>query len=565
MARFKLSRTTLRSILKSPYLVYPAGIMAIILLYADMFMLLAGEFNIKHADVFTSLYWVIVTMTTTGFGDIYPVTVLGKAFTMVVIVTGVMIFFAVILPLMITPQIESWIKSPKGKPPERLKDHVVICGYNALVDTLMQELADVGTPFVAVDESISHVRKLQLRGYYAIHGDPTDEDVLKTAQVQQASTLIANAGDEINAAIVLTASQMSDCKIIALAEKLDETDYLKFAGADIVVSPKQILGINMGLTAISSINFEVTNVVDLGEDMKICKLPVYPDNPMVGKKLKDLKIRENTGATVVALFKNGQFIINPPPDTTIDEATVLMAVGNNDQLMQMSSMARVKGTSCGVKCKCIIAGFGDVGKEVAKRFDEKGIPYMIIDIKPYPGKDQVIGDSSDKEALIKAGIEHASTLIVTLNDDNKNMLTVLLARNLNPHLNIIARANLDRSVSKIYRAGADYVTSLSTTGGQILARIVEKGVFEDTIMLSESVLLYKFDVRGSHVEGYTIKDTTMRTKTGCTIVGVIEDGKFVPNPAPSHVLGPESIILTVGTYKQLESCAETFGLKKVVD
>jgi voltage-gated potassium channel len=247
----------------------------------------------------------------------------------------------------------------------------------------------------------------------------------------------------------------------------------------------------------------------------------------------------------------------------VDEATVLMAVGNDHQLLEMSSLARVQSQACGGKR--IIAGFGDVGKEVARQFDKKGITYTIIDLKPYEGKDQVIGDSTDKDMLIKAGINEASTLVVTLNDDNKNMLTVLLARSLNPHVNIIARANLDRSVSKIYRAGADYVTSLSTTGGQILARIVEKGVFEDTIMLSENVLLYKFNVKGSAIEGKSIKDTALRSKTGCTIVGVIDDGKFSPNPDPSYILGPESIILTVGTYKQLESCASIFVLNKVAD
>jgi len=202
---------------------------------------------------------------------------------------------------------------------------------------------------------------------------------------------------------------------------------------------------------------------------------------------------------------------------------------------------------------------------VAKQFDKKGISYTLIDLKRHEGKDVVIGDSTDQNTLKMAGIAEASTLVVTLNDDNKNLLTVLLARNLNPHVNIIARANLDKNVSKIYRAGADFVTSLSTTGGQILARVVEKGVFEDTVMLSENVLLYKFHVRGSNVEGQPIQATAMRTKTGCSIVGVIDDGHFMANPDPSYVLRPDSMILTIGTYQQLEACAASFGLRRVVE
>ncbi|HTY90633.1 MAG TPA: NAD-binding protein [Methanocella sp.] len=559
----RISDVKLRSILKSPYLIYPAGILALILIYTGIFLMLPNEFNPHSRDVYTAIYWVVVTMTTTGLGDIYPVTVMGKLFTMLVILSGIAIFFAVVLPLMITPSIERWIKSPKGKPPERLKGHVIICGYNALVDSLITELADAGKPLVIIDESSQSVHDLQLRGFYAISGDSTDEKTLKIAQVDKASTLIANEGEDKDAAVVLTASQMSGCKIIALVERLDLAEYLKYAGADIVISPKQILGINMGMTAISSINFEVTNVVDLGEDMKICKLPVYPDNPMVGKKLKELGIREKTGANIVGAFKDGKFIINPPADMEVDEATVLMAIGNDRQLHDMSDMGRIVGQVCGGKR--IIAGYGDVGREVAKQFDKRGISYTIIDLKPHEGLEQVVGDSTDQETLKKAGIADASTIVVTLNDDNKNLLTVLLARNMNRHVNIIARANLDNNVSKIYRAGADYVTSLSTTGGQIMARVVEKGVFEDTVILSENVLLYKFHVKGSALEGKAINETEMRSKTGCSIVGVIDAGRFTPNPEPSLVLSQDSIILTIGTYKQLEACAAAYSLKKAIE
>ncbi len=526
-----------------------------------MFLLLEGNFNLKNSGFFTALYWVTMTMTTTGYGDIYPVTTLGRMFTILVMVTGVLFLFAIVFPLMVTPIMDRWLRAPRGGPPEWIKDHVVICGYNALVDSLISEMSSTGKPFVIIDSSEENVLALRRHGYYAIHGESSDEEALQLAQIGKASALIANAGDEKNAAVVITASQMSSCKVIALVESMDTADYLKFAGAHIVVSPKRILGMNLGMTAISSIDFEANSLVDLGGNMKICKLPVYPDNPMVGKKLKDLKLRESTGATVIAVFKKGRFIVSPMPAMVIEEASVLMAVGTEDQLKKMSSLAKIKVPVC--QGETIIAGFGDVGKEVARHFDEKQIPYKIIDLKAYPDKDQVVGDAADRQALIDAGILNASTLIVTLNDDNKNMLATLMARNMNPHISIIARANLDRSVGKIYRAGADYVTSLSTIGGEILARIVEKGVFEDTIMLSENVMLSKFEVKGSLIENRTIKDTAMRSNIGCTIVGYIENGQFYPSPEPTKVMEPDMTIIIVGTLKQLQACEQQYGLKRV--
>ncbi|HEY3423142.1 MAG TPA: potassium channel family protein, partial [Methanocellaceae archaeon] len=285
---FKITKTRLRSILKSPYLVYPVTIVTFILIYTELFMVLEENFNFKNADFFTAMYWVVMTMTTTGYGDIYPVTLVGRMFTIIVMVTGILFVFAIVFPLMVTPVMDRWLKTPRGRPPDWIKDHVVICGYNALVDSLIGEMSGSGRPFVIIDDSEEHVTALQHHGYYAIHGDSSDEETLQLAQIGSASILIANVGDEKNAAVVITASQMSACKVIALVESLDTADYLKFAGAHIVVSPKRILGLNLGMTAISSINFEVTNLMDLGGNMKICKLPIYPDNPMVGKKLKDL-------------------------------------------------------------------------------------------------------------------------------------------------------------------------------------------------------------------------------------------------------------------------------------
>ena len=265
----------------------------------------------------------------------------------------------------------------------------------------------------------------------------------------------------------------------------------------------------------------------------------------------------------MAVFKNGDFQVNPAPGTVIDEATVLVLMGTDRQIKSAGAIGAGKAPcSSG---HCIIAGFGDVGKEVARRFDEKGIRYTVIDRKPYDVKDQVIGDSADKAALIKAGIGEASTIVVTLNDDAKNMLTILLARNLNPHISIIARANANSSVGKMYRAGADYVTSLSAVGGQMLARIVERGSLDDMVLLAENVLLSRYQVKGSKLEGRTITESGMRSRTGCTIVGIREGDRFIANPGPSEVLRPDATLITVGTARQLEACAAAFGLKKVAD
>ncbi|MGA9139812.1 MAG: NAD-binding protein [Methanocella sp.] len=189
----RIPRSRLRSIYKSPYLVYPAGILAIVLVYTLVFMFLQGhgDFNVRNVDYVTALYWVVISMTTTGYGDIYPVTLAGKLFSMLVVVTGLLILFAIVLPLMVTPIMERLITSPRSRVREWMSDHVIICGYNAIVETLVVELAGREIPFVVIDSSEENVRVLQRHGHEAIQGDPSDEETLKNARIAKASFVIA--------------------------------------------------------------------------------------------------------------------------------------------------------------------------------------------------------------------------------------------------------------------------------------------------------------------------------------------------------------------------------------
>ena len=282
----KIPRSRLRSIYKSPYLVYPAGILAIVLVYTLIFLLLQDNFHLPdgRSDFLTALYWVVITMTTTGYGDIYPTTELGKMFSLLVVLTGLFILFALVLPLMVTPIMDRLMRRPRSRVPDWVSGHVIIAGYNAIVETLIIELAERDIPFVVIDRSPEDIRKLQRHGHEAIQGDATDEDVLANAGIGRASYLIANEGDDQNAATVLTASQVSDCKIIALVDRLDMAHYLEYAGADFVVSPKQILGMNIGLTAVSSINFELSNAVDLGGNVKMLPAARLPGQPHGGEE-----------------------------------------------------------------------------------------------------------------------------------------------------------------------------------------------------------------------------------------------------------------------------------------
>ena len=120
---------------------------SLVLVYSVVFLNLMRIYENRDFGLITAIYWVIVSMTTVGYGDIYFSTTAGHLFSIVVSLSGVFMIFALLFPLVVTPQLEQIIrKELPGKVPLDLKGHIIICGYNQLVETLIIELDEYKIP-----------------------------------------------------------------------------------------------------------------------------------------------------------------------------------------------------------------------------------------------------------------------------------------------------------------------------------------------------------------------------------------------------------------------------------
>ncbi len=543
--------------LRKSLLIYVAATALLVVVYSFVFLFLMVSAEGRSYTAVDAVYWVITTMTTQGAGDIVFVSSIGKIFSMVVELTGIVLFFAILIPIVVAPVLQSVRASVPTK--SKAQEHVLIVGYSPMVDTIIGELNERDLPYLVIDGDRDVVQALVERKIPCIYGDPSDEVTLKNAQIQRAKKVVLNQSDEKNAIIALVAKKLTRADIIGLVEDMANAVYLLYAGADKVVSPKQLLGIDIGHKAAMPITHQLIGTTPLVGSLRIFELPILGESGLNGSSIEDAKIRERTGATVIAIWKGAKLNFNPSASEIITDTTVLLLVGTRKQLdaAKELSICGPDGTYCAIRGHYIIAGYGDVGKRVSRVLRSNGIEHIIID----KHQGDVVGSSTDRAILKQAGITEASTLLVTVNSDMDAIYTTLVARKLNPQIDIICRAIRPQAVETLYQAGADYVLSQSVVAGQVLVKFVAPrppGTRLREVLLSEDMKVLEYPPSPS-VMGRSLEHLKIRSRTGCTVVAITTGGATIPNPDPHQVIPEDSSLTVIGTREQIHEFKRVFG------
>ena len=224
----------------------------------------------------------------------------------------------------------------------------------------------------------------------------------------------------------------------------------------------------------------------------------------------------------------------------------------------------------------IICGYGRNGQQAVHNLKLHGVPVIFIEkdvdlIKrelPDPNNAlYLVGDSTDDDLLLSAGIERAKALITTLPTDADNLFIVLSARSLNPGMQIISRASESNSISKLKKAGADSVIMPDRIGGAHMATLVTKpDVIEFIDYLSgeegeainmESVA---YDQLPDAIKDKSLHDIMNWKKTGVNCIGIkSSEGKFIINPLEDTVISKDMKVIVLGTRWQIEQMKGNLG------
>ena len=518
-------------------------LIAMIILYGVLFHEIMAIEGQDHSWV-TGFYWTLTTMTTLGFGDITFQSDLGRIFSIIVLGSGV-ISLLIMLPFTFieffyAPWMEAQHRARAPRElPEDTSGHVIITSFDAITKSLIHKLNQYGHDYVLLVNELDRALELYDQGYRVMVGEPDDPDTFRKMHVEKAAMVYTGGTDMFNSNVAHTIRELSDTvKIISSSNSYDSIDVLKLAGSDHVLHMGNILGRALSRRVLGQ-DARVHTVGRFGE-LIIAEATTF-DTPLIGKTLKESKIREKFGINVVGIWERGDFK-SSHPDLKIHPHSVLVLAGTVDQLRKYDELFGIYGIS---DEPLIIIGAGRVGRAAARHLKQRNIPYKIIDKNPdriQKTDNFILGDAADLATLKKAGIDKAPNVIITTNQDDVNIYLTIYCRSLRPNIHIVSRSTLERNVSTLHRAGADFVMSYAAMGANAVFNIFEEN---DIVMVAQGLNVFSLDTPESIV-GKTLVELDIRNKTGCNVIAYQIDGEQQINPDPNAPIPGNSEIILIG-------------------
>ncbi|MDH3349886.1 MAG: NAD-binding protein [Desulfobulbaceae bacterium] len=553
---FMQERTTKRNIiLLSKFFLTLAIIVGIFSVIFHVIMLYEG----RDYSWITGIYWTLTVMSTLGFGDITFSTDLGLIFSLIVLLSGILLLLIMLPFSFIRFFYAPWLSAQaKARTPHELPEgtteHIIITNIDPLTINLIGKLELYGFKYAVVAGEMQQAIEYFDRGYKVIHGDLGDPKTYERMQVGNAAMVVVTNDDMMNTNISFTVRGVCQhVPIVTNADNDHSIDILEFAGSTHVFPFMKMLGTSLGRRTLGvSMG---TNIIGRFDQLLIAEAPAMR-TPLEGKTLAEVKLREMTGVTVVGGWERGVFGI-PHADTTITSSMVLVLAGSEEQLKKYDDYYCIDCEFGKPKASVLILGGGRVGHAAAEALEEHDIAYKVVDKSTVvvKGKDSYIhGNAAERGVLEQAGISEARSVIITTHNDAVNIYLTIYCRQLRPDIQIISRATQERNVSKLHRAGADLVMSYASMGANVIMNLLNPN---GVLTIAEELSVFRVPIHPS-ITGKTLQQSMIREKTECSVIAINRDGIPIFSPDPQMELLEEDELIIVGTGHAEKSFKELY-------
>lgn len=534
------------------FLLALTGLVALYSILFHLLMLYEGQ---EHSWM-TGLYWTLTVMSTLGFGDITFHSDLGRTFSIVVLLSG-MVSLLMLLPFTFIEFFYApWMRAQsearaRRQLPESMKGHVILTNYDPVSIALIERLTHYGYPYTLLVGELEEALRLYDLGVKVMVGEIDQPETYEHARVNESVMIAATGTDVINTNVAFTVRGLcARVPIVVTANSADAVDILNLAGSSKVIQLADIMGQALarritGVDARSHIIGEARGIL-IAE-------ATATGTPLVGKTLAQSKLRQSAGVSVVGLWRRGDFEI-ATAETEIDADSVMVMAGSAEQLQAYDELFCIYHVSSE---PVVIVGAGRVGRATAHALVEREVDYRIVETNPARIRSDkyIRGDAADLATLEKAGIRETSAVVITTHDDDMNVYLTLYCRKLRPDAQIISRATLERNVSTLHRAGADFVLSYASMGATMIFNVLRK---TDILVIAEGLHVAETEVPAALV-GKTLADAAIPRDTQCNVIALRNGNELVMNPAPEVRLRAGAEMLLICTTDGERNFVKRYG------
>ncbi|MEW6337030.1 MAG: potassium channel protein [Acidobacteriota bacterium] len=309
---------------------------------------------IEGASWWDAFYMTAITLTTVGYGEVFPLSRTGEVFTVAVLFSGFGLLLLVATDLgrsVVEGELQSYLgHMRRTRMLGKMSGHEIVCGWGRMGQAAVAELLRNHKQVVVVESNAEKTRRLEELGIPTVAGDATAEAVLKAAGVERARGLVACLNDDAhNVYTVLTARSLNPkLHIVARAGEEGADARLLRAGANRVVNPYHHGGVRLAHllsrpAVVDFVDFSLGPADASG--LQVEQLRVDGASTLAGRTLAEVDLRRRCGVGVVALRRGEQLIPNPEPDLGIAPGDVLVVVGSGTQLARFEEILASGGPS----------------------------------------------------------------------------------------------------------------------------------------------------------------------------------------------------------------------------
>lgn len=303
-----------------------------------------GYIIIEKWHILDAFYMTVITITTTGFEEVHPLSQAGRLFTIIIIVMGIgSIAYIGGRAAQLVFETQIYRRRKMSKKVDEIKNHFIVCGYGRMGRFICEELKEANSDFVVIENDQQKIDKLLSRGLMFVNGDATMDDVLISAGIKRAKGLVAVLSSDAENVFATLSSKVLNPDIYIVSRAIEEETESKLvkAGANRVVKPYEIGGTRMAelLLRPGVIEFIDSIAREKNVDLNIEEVIVHPDSTIVGKTLAELPIREEMNIIIVSIYrKSGKFVYNPLSSSKINAGDKLIAIGERSSLQKLNNM-----------------------------------------------------------------------------------------------------------------------------------------------------------------------------------------------------------------------------------